>query len=530
MNRPAAHHGLAALTDAGRSASFIAFVVAVSFVTIVFRWDGNLNFNLADEGFLWYGAQRVMQGDVPIRDFMAYDPGRYYWSAALMAIKGGDQLINLRIAANVFQTLGLFVILRVIAAGSNSRLQEVVPSAICAAVTLGLWMTPYYRDFDIVVPVFLISGLAALVQSPRPKRYFLVGIVVGMAAVFGRNHGVYGLIGSVGAMIWLHFAARLGPGLLRGGLLFAGGVIVGFMPILLMAAFIPGFLFSFIDSILDLFRLGTTNLPLPIPWPWTVDFANSSDYVAIRGILVGGFFIAALIFGPVAIVWVTIVKKRGRAVPAAFVACAFLALPYAHYAFSRADVDHLASGIMPTLVGVIVFSAYRSAVPLWTSNILLLVASLWVMGEVHPGWMCRESARCVGVEISGTMMTIDPNTATEIALLRSLANTYATGGRSFVAAPFWPSAYAVLGRKAPMWEIYALFPAREAAELAEVERIKVAKPAFAIINDVALDGREELRFHNTHPIVYKYIHDNGKPIAVEPPSAFQVFQMDKSQP
>src|SRR3954468_10326764 len=80
-------------------------------LTVVFSigWfllDGHLKINFADEGFLWYGAEAVRRGEVPMRDFDAYDPGRYLWVAGWSFLLG-NSLISLRLACVLFQCLGV---------------------------------------------------------------------------------------------------------------------------------------------------------------------------------------------------------------------------------------------------------------------------------------------------------------------------------------------------------------------------------------------------------------------------------------
>ena len=501
--------------------ALVSLAISCAIVTGFFFWQSWQGFNLYDEGFLWYGAQRVIAGEVPLRDFQSYDPGRYYWSAALMALWGEGGIVALRAAVAAFQVAGLTIALLLIS-GNNRRLN--VAMTILAAVTLSIWMYPRYKLFDITLSIALMAALAFVVRTASRKACFTAGVVVGLVAVFGRNHGVYGVAASVAAIAYLasreeafRFPADLAA--------WAAGVAVGYLPMLAMIAFVPGFAMAFWESVRFLFEIKTTNLPLQTPWPWLIPLATDFPIVAARDFLAGMFFIAIVGFAVLGVVFVIHRRLQHKPVAPELLSCVFLAFPYAHFAFSRPDIGHLSQGIFPLLVGCFVAIRDLRGRLKWPLAAILTAASLFVMLPQQPGWGCRVEYDCIETDIAGDKLNVDLGNANSLRILRELAGKYSPDGRSFVATPFWPAAYAVFGRKSPTWEIFALFPRSEAFQLQEIERIKKANPGFVLVWDYALDGNEDLRFRNTHPLLDRFFQNHFDRLAdTESDFGYQIYK------
>jgi hypothetical protein len=506
-----------------RTVQILALAAAAA--SAIFLWEGDKGFNLWDEGFLWYGVQRTVLGEVPIRDFMAYDPGRYYLAAAVMQLLGDTGVVNLRIVSAILQFFGLFVALLLVADGAKSPRLSFL---LLAAVSLAIWMIPHHKMFDISVSIFLVGALTLLARNPVARNYFLAGAAVGLAAVFGRNHGVYGIVGSLITLAWLSFKTQQCQqfelsALRSGSMLWAAGVVTGFAPVLLMAALVPGFAEAFWQSVLLLLEQESTNLSLPVPWPWRVDFTHGTAVVVVRSLLVGSFFVTLILFVVFTAYWVIRETLHCRPVPPNLIAAASLAGPYAHFAYSRADIAHLAQGIFPLLIGILAILATRKKGVQFLLTLALCVASLWVALAIHPGWQCMTTTQCVNIRLSDDDIQVRRRVKEDIEFLRELDRDLTPGGAPFVVTPFWPGAYAVMQRRSPIWEIYALFPRSEAFQRAEIDRIIAAQPGFILVLDIELRAKGDFRYRTTHALTYQYIRDNFERLPYPDKPAYEVY-------
>jgi hypothetical protein len=227
---------------------------------------------------------------------------------------------------------------------------------------------------------------------------------------------------------------------------------------LALVSLIPGVWPAFWEDVRYLFERGATNISLPVPWPWIALSGNATPLETVRSMLVGTFFILVPAFGLVGIAQSTWRRVRGADVPPLVVASSIMSLPYAHYAYSRADLGHLALGIFPLLVGLLAVLSKAHSVVKWPLVIALAGASLVVMVPAHPGWSCRYLQPCTDQFVGRDTLRIPRDLAENVALIRTLADRFAPGGRPFLVVPFWPGGYAILERKAPLWSIYPLLP------------------------------------------------------------------------
>jgi hypothetical protein len=474
-----------------------AVVIALATFLIERHWG----FGLADESYLWYGAQRLLCGEVPMRDFMSYDIGRYLLAGAWMRLEGSSGILALRNLLGLVTVGGVTLATALVARSWGWQLRHAIPVAL-TALLFSLWMGPRHKVFDVAASIVLVAGICWMLSNPRPTRFFAMGVLVGLLAVLGRNHGVYAVVACGLALLWLARHGALPHWKRALGMLLAG-LVVGYAPVWIGMLVIPGFASSMWLSVRLMFYQGSTNLPLPIPWPWKILAATPFD---IGSLLVGCFLLGLLVFDALGmlLIWR---QKRDLLMPPLFVAAVCVSIPYTHFAFSRADISHLSQGAMPMLIGLLAChgSSRWHTVRRWIVPLVMLVLSLPPALRLHPrydAWMYGGPWR--RTSIGKDQLMLSPADAAAVDLLNRLHDSRHMQGPIFVA-PLWPGAYVLYAQRSPVWEIYPLVPRPAAFQQKEIARLQAAKISLAIVLDVAVDGRPALRFRNNHALVFSYL-------------------------
>lgn len=491
--------------------------LSISLATVWYLCVGDIDLNLADEGFLWHGVQRTLEGEVPKRDFQAYDPGRYYLCAAWCGLFG-DGILSLRAALAGVQAVGVFfglcVLRRVVA------FPWLLPFG---AVLLG-WMFPQHKVFEPAYAMIAVWACVRLVERPSTARHLAAGVVVGLGGCVGLNLALYGGLGAGLVSVYLMWKSVAWKGTDEGpvrrlGALFAG-VLVGYLPVLGMCAFVPGYAASFAESIASIAKAGT-NVPLPYPWPWTVDLSGLTGWALVNRVAVSVAFLLPVIAFPLGL-WIAVRTRAedlsSRAVP---IASTLVGLVFVHHVSVRSDSAHLAQILAPVLM--LLLAAPRllagSTRLAWTaiSWAGIVLVSVLSIHDTHPSLVAihawRPPFKLREYDVAGDTLRVTPWTYNVVRRFMVVTRTHVPDGAPMLIAPYSPTFYPASHRSSPVYTSYFLWTAERAEEERMIEDLTLNGVDWAWIILGGMDGDRERTLDRTHPLLWRHLTEVFEPVS-----------------
>lgn len=484
----------------------IAAALALAWIGVFFL-QAHYGFGAGDEGLLWYVSQRTASGELPLRDWYAYEPARYWWSAAWFNVLGDDGLLQQRFANLAFASIALAA---VVVAARDARLAPALRISLVVLLCLMLGF-PQHKLYEQSLSLALVALVYVALRTPGWRVFALFGLATGVAACFGKNSGVYFAIAAVLAWCVAFVRGELrGKAALRAVFACGIGTFAGYAPMLVLSATDPAFRSAYIDSIV---LAPQWQLKLPIPWPWTQDWSGeASEYqrhLRALGLLC---VLVPAVYGLAA---ATSLRLRTRTPLHDFaLAAAIAGLPWLHHAFDRADFGHVTQGAMPVAIAAAALvglwlrrrsaPAIAGAVALSLATTLAVFAVWWplqprVAHAAHPEAYATLRDGDTTFEVPAAFTTLVD------AARASLAHCAPRDGVLLVA-PHSPGLYAWLRLRAPYWELYYLHKRSADTQHAHIAALARAHTAVAIVDPAAtFDERDDLRLHSTYPLLLDHL-------------------------
>gem|GEM_PF-2046962 len=467
-------------------------------------------FALQDDFWLWYGVQRFVAGDVPIRDFQSYDPGRYIVTYILSF--GYDTLYSLRFAQAL---LGACIV--GIGSWFVQRHKNVHIGVLAlTAMVLFAWLFPRHKYFDIAISVVNVVYLWYLLKHQSYTARLLAAPMVMVSWLMGINHALYLVLALFTWVIWQHLSCPSEQKMQwQQYKEFLFGVIIALTVPVFLVLFVPGFIEVYYHAaVLPILEGQGTNVPMQITWPWQIDWLAITTVVSLRKAIFSCLLFLLPCIGVCALIWEARVTRRTGLVRPYLLAPALLILPYAHHVYSRAGISHLAQSIFPLILYIAAVASQILATTTIDARYRRLtwfvfggwaVASLLVMYPQHPVVKCADS--CLPVSVESNVFLTDAGTRDDYFLLQKWLETY-SATRSFIINPMRPGLYALNHEAAPVYETYAIFPLSDSQQKRDIMSIEQNKVRLIIIGKTGVDGMKETAFRNTNPLTFAYIQQH----------------------
>ena len=389
----------------------------------------------------------------------------------------------------------LAALMAIIAAGLSTRAHP-WPDVVVAYGGDTLWASALY------------VGLRLLETHSR-LGLFGVGTFVGFASFFGRNHALYAGLGILLLALWLHWKRREDRFFTRFATL-GGGVLVGCFPLMGMMLWVPGFGESFLESVR--FTLEhDANLPVPVPWPWQTDYTALSWQERTGSFALGSTFaLAPLVYG---LGLLTMLRTRTEQLQqrSALIAATAVGVFYLHHASVRSDALHLAQCVHPLLLAGLAipaaFDLLRGRLPtlaIWSGIALLTVSFVPNYDATFP-LRFQPRVTMVTQRIMGDELRLAWPRAKYLASIKEIVRRRVPEDETILIAPHMAALYPLLRKTSPVWGLAFLWEADAQGEGEIIRDLERKRVNWALVLDIPIDGRDELRFSQSHRRVWEYL-------------------------
>jgi len=504
-----------------------SFCVLVAAAVFLIQW--HYGFNWGDEGWLWYISKRTALGEVPVRDYFSYDPGRYYWSAAVFKLLGRRGLFEQIFADYLFGVIGLAVSYLAMARSGMKRSWRV---AVLLLLGLALGF-PRHKIFEQSLSLISAAGITLVLVAPESrKRWLIFGVATGLAAFIGRNSGMYFAVAGVLAFVLLRLRRRTSA-LMVSLVPLLGGIVIGYSPMFFMMLRFCGFTSAFIDSVL---LTPKWSWPLRIPFPW------DSRAGGLHGLDGWQMHAVSWLCLAVPLTYLFIVWREYKAelkgAPALAVGASLAGLPYLHHAFYHADFPHIAQAVLPFIVAVAAISSdmWASELRKWTlvcfAGMAFLTLSCWLPMEPlvqHLRAKARAPQSLAQIAIDGRQFEVPAHQATMMNAAKAAFESRGARDGGFLEAPFYPGLYAFLNARAPFWDTYYLWPRSDDLQNRHIEALIENHTSLVLLNrDVTFDKQDWLRIGHTYPKLVDYILEHYQRSHQKFPDGFEVYYLPQA--
>ena len=487
----------------------------------------NVGINLSDQGYFTNVTIRILNGQVPYRDFIYYPPGANYVVALLFKLTGPSLLTERVFWVSVVSgsVLLTFLIARKIMPFPYSA----VPPALALLVP-GPW-------HKALIPFFYL--LSALVSSKyidhkSSKWAFICGVIAGFTIYF--RYDVAGFI-SIGMMLLFFSMNFIGceritvKKWLSETASFLAGLFLTIAPGVFFFAFSKGGRDAFAYLMYLTFKQqGGGSMAYPFP-ALSLGLLHRDFWGFFESVL---FYIPPAVIGFVIILFASHwIKGRVEKKDFLLLLLAFLGMAAYNQTLIRAEWAHLLQSthiiylFLPYLIWMINSSlpglktvALNKILKGSLSIIFICFAisfiSFFINKEnIYSGTIGVLGQKEARLNISRAGVFIRKQEAGEIEGMIAYIDKITNAGEPILVIPYAPMIYYLADRENPTY-FDAIFPGTfedEAMEKSFINDIKKNKIRLIVYQDIAFTDKESSRLKNYARPLYDYIMQNYKPAA-----------------